>query len=112
MSRYSTFSADSQSPNPNASAAATMIGSGSQISVQESGTEYQTYITSTSASVTAMSTIPASTDDAGTIMRGKYTFEIRCALPIRLLLELVRPVEKNVHGTSAAMTKSEYGMPW
>jgi len=41
---------------------------------------------------------------AGTISLGKYTFEIKLAFPIRLLLLSVRAFEKNCHGSNQAKT--------
>ena len=40
---------------------------------------------------------------------GKYTFEIKLAFVIKLLLLSVNAFEKNYHGNNPAKTKIEYG---
>ncbi len=45
--------------------------------------------------------------EAGMIIRGKYIFEIRLVLPIRLLLASDKAPEKNCQGNSPAKTMIE-----
>jgi hypothetical protein len=50
----------------------------------------------------ARSTRPGRTLASGMIRRGKYTFEIRLALPTRLPLAAVTAFVKYIHGSSPA----------
>src|SRR5438105_5391741 len=64
-----------------------------------------------SASEMAKSTKETMTELAGTINRGKYTFEIRLAFVINELLPSEREVANNCHGSIAAKTMTGYGTP-
>src|SRR4029077_5410403 len=59
----------------------------------------------------AKSTKETMTELAGTINRGKYTFEMRLALVMRELLPSEREVANNCHGSIAANTMTGYGTP-
>src|SRR5687768_12184967 len=110
-SRNSTFSADSQSPTPSAVASASAMNAGNQTTLAVGATPWYHINPNSSGNVSAKSTSPASTVASGSVRRGKYTFVMRCALPTRLFDAIVRPVAKNVHGTSAAYANREYGTP-
>src|SRR5260221_921262 len=68
-----------------------------------------TIITSKMPKEIAKSTKLVITAEAGTIIRGKYTFDIRFVLEIRLLPASDRAVEKNWHGRRPLKTSKGYG---
>src|ERR1051325_1893044 len=94
-SRYRTFSAESQSPAPNAAPNASPINTGKAKIRQSGQNRFQSINIASKQSVIRKSAKLVMTDPAGITSRGKYTFEIRFALPIRLLLDSVRAVAKN-----------------
>src|SRR6185437_4776096 len=57
----------------------------------------------------AKSTSAANTAANGTMIRGKYTLEMRLALRTRLVLDRLMAVEKKVQGRSAVYEKTGYG---
>src|SRR5256885_14769730 len=59
----------------------------------------------------AKSTKETMTELAGTIIRGKYTFEIKFAFVTSELLPSAREVANNCHGSIAAKTITGYGTP-
>ncbi len=67
---------------------------------------YQTDKPVKRTSTTAKSTRATPTEERGTSKRGKYTFEMRLALPTRLPLEPDRAAAKSCQGRSPARTSS------
>src|SRR5208282_5376245 len=94
---------------PKLAAKARAINSGSVRSRRSGAKRYHTIKRAISPRVIRKSTKLVMTEPAGTMRRGKYILEIRLALPIRLLLDSLRAVEKNCQGSIAAMTSSAYG---
>src|SRR5690349_637311 len=75
------------------------------IRVSDGATPYHAINSASNASVTTKSTIAVATAAPGMINRGKYTFESRFELPIRLDDASSSAVEKNCHGNTAANTR-------
>ncbi len=74
-------------------------------------TPYHAIIPKSTSIATARSTRPASTVATGMMIRGKYTFCTRFALPTSEFELMFSAVAKNVHGTSAVNEKIGYGIP-
>src|ERR1700675_2618134 len=108
-SRYFTLSAHSQSPAPSEAPIANAMKSGSVTTRQSGRNPYQNINSAIRPRVIRKSANAVITELPGTISRGKYTFEIRLALPTRLVLDSLNAVEKNCHGNMAANTSSAYG---
>src|SRR5580698_4443266 len=85
------------------------INAGNTRICQPGAKEYQNMSTASIPTVMAKSTILVTTAPVGISSRGKYTFEIKLALPMRLLDDSVRAVEKNCHGSSAVYTSKTSG---
>src|ERR1035437_10507522 len=98
-SRYSPFSALSQRPAPNDAGNDTPTNKGMVRTRQSGANRYHTIIKAISPIVIRKSTKLVMTEPAGTTRRGKYTFEIKLAFPIKLLLDPLSELEKNSHGS-------------
>src|SRR5262245_19078957 len=87
------------------------MSAGSAITRQSGTTLYQIMTTAIMPTVMRKSTKLVMTELAGMTRRGKYTFEIRWALPIRLELASLSPVANNCHGNMPTRTSRKYGAP-
>src|SRR5208337_3066674 len=91
-------------PGPAAAKKANTMNSGKVKICQFGQKRYQTIMPAKIRSEIRKSTKLVMTELAGTIIRGKYTFEIRLALLTRLWLAVESAVEKNIQGSMAAKT--------
>src|SRR5579862_6818681 len=104
-SRYFTLSAAIQMPTLNAAATASTMKNGSVKMDQRGAYPYQIISAASIVSEIAKSTILTTTALRGTTSRGKYTFEINPALPMRLFPDSVNAVANNCQGNSAEKTR-------
>src|SRR5579859_3934989 len=111
MSRYSTFSAESQRPTPKAAATVRITNSGNAHKLAVGHKPTAAMIASKTPNEIAKSTKPASVAENGMMSRGKYTLVISRSLATRLLLDAVSAKANNCHGTSAQQTNTGYGRP-
>src|SRR5437867_12176632 len=103
-SRYFTFNAASHKPGPMAAANAISVNSGRAI-IRQSGTNrYHTSSRARKPPAIKKSTRLVITALAGTTRRGKYIFDTRFELTIRLLLLSDSELEKNCQGNSPQKT--------
>src|SRR5580658_10952202 len=98
-SRYRTMRADSHSPIPSAHANDRTMNKGSAVRRQSGTKRYQAIIPVIRASVIRKSTKLVTTALEGTIIRGKYIFEIRFALLTMLSLDKLIHPEINWNGS-------------
>src|SRR5437762_2979025 len=93
-------------PLPSDAAKAISTKNGNATRCQSGKYPYHSIMAAMRHIVIAKSTKLVTTAPAGMISRGKYTFEIRLLLPMRLLLDSANAVEKNCQGIMAANTRS------
>src|SRR5215831_6838895 len=110
-SRYRTFSAASQSPEPSAIASASSSSGGIHKMPHVGALPYASIIPSSTAKARAKSTTPPRTEAIGTASRGKYTLVMIRSLWTRLFDDWVSPFATNVHGTNPTRLKIGYGTP-
>jgi hypothetical protein len=110
-SLYFTFNAVSQIPTPKLDKKASIINKGRNTRFTDGIDPNHIRRTNIKTNEIRKSTRLVITDEAGMIIRGKYTFEISRSLPIRLLLASVRPVAKNCQGNKPAKTSNGYTTP-
>ena len=111
ISRYFTFSAESNIPVPRVSKISGTIIKGHNITVTAGENPKYSITIISKTKAMAKSSNPANTGAAGIAILGKYTLVIRFVLATRLLPEKLSATEKYVQGIKALRTKIGYGIP-
>jgi hypothetical protein len=104
-SRYFTFNAAISRAGPKLAKSANAMKAGKKIMCQFGRNAYQTIRSIKIIKFVAKSMRATRAVAAGIIIRGKYTFEIKFALPTMLFEASERTLEKRNHGNIPAKTR-------